>query len=60
MLCDIQTIEPVLIFLPMTLLTPVNFTKYAQYTMETLVPFFTQDAQCQVRFGLYQGATSVR
>ncbi len=56
-----QKIEPVSIFLPMTLHTPVKITKCAQYTMEALVPFFTQDAQRQVCFGLkgrlarYQG-----
>ncbi len=52
-LCHIQKIEPISIFLHMTLHILVKMAKCAQYTMEALVPFFTQDAQRQVCFGLY-------
>ena len=51
-----QKIKPTLIFLHMTLCTPVKIAKCAQYTMEALVPFFTQDAQRQVCFGLITGS----
>ncbi len=36
----------------MTLCTPVKIAKCAQITLEASVPFFTQDAQRQVCFGL--------
>ncbi len=39
-------------FSAMTLYTLVKIAKCAQYSMEALVPFFTQDAQHQVCFGL--------
>ena len=42
-----QKIKPVSIFLHMTRM-PVKIANGVQYTMETLVPFFTQDAQRQV------------
>ena len=59
MLHDTRKIEVVSIFLCMTLHMLAKITKCAQYTMEALVPFFTQDAQRQVCFGL-KGATQCR